>query len=878
MKQIYAELVLWLQKRSIWENEAFRRLKDVAKLGDGDLGEICKVACAELAVGEYLPAMPKKVTLEDFPVAAEGQPKTGRLKALHSCKQVNMLVPDGRIEFGPQLTLIYGDNAVGKSGYARVMKHACRCHTKAVEHILGNVYAAPTPGPAEAIFELHLDGADHVIAWQMGAAPHPSLHQFAVFDSKAARSYLAERNDLPIVPRALLKLEALGEAVNAIKAKLGTAAAARKPDPQALAGFTDASAFGQYIAGISAQTPATELQTRIAWSEELGLLLTDIDRQAATLRATGPVALRAQLVQRRIRLQGLRQALQTAEARVGTEPVAAVAASAAACATLRQQKAVAAQLAEGESHLKGVGSEAWEGLLQAAVGFYAAQGQEGPFPGAVGGRCVLCQQELGKEAQHRLATFWSFLQSDAAQKLATEEAKLKKLAGEIDKAAGAVPPEVAVNAGAFQEEEPDLWSKVAPQFAAIGNVRSAVSAALANGEWTDVKALGQSLLIECDVRIAALADRERALGDAAQAAAELTRLEAQLADLRCRKKAFGARDVILGVARRLREAAALQAAADSISTLQISNKSKELQETYVTKAFAARVAKEVKDFGLRRVNPAIESAVKAGKTTQKVGIAGAKVTAATEAVFSEGERTALALAYFLAELGEVTDTFGAILDDPVTSMDHRIRSKVVDRIVALAKERQVIVLTHDLPFFCELREAAIHDGQAPTFCAIEAQGPKVGLIHAGLPLAATDVSGRVALLQGLFKKAKTADGAGDPVGYQNAVLGFYDLLRATWERCVEELLFNKTVQRFDKRVKTQNLTGVVVDGHAIQTVFAGMTKSSGIINAHDHAEAAGSELPGLDEMRQDLDGLETFRKTQKDRIKEQDKKLAHLKA
>ena len=71
--------------------------------------------------------------------------------------------------------------------------------------------------------------------------------------------------------------------------------------------------------------------------------------------------------------------------------------------------------------------------------------------------------------------------------------------------------------------------------------------------------------------------------------------------------------------------------------------------------------------------------------------------------------TALALAYFLAELGSAADVPGVIFDDPVTSLDHRIRSKVIAKIVGLAKERQVVVLTHDLPFYCELKEAATQE-------------------------------------------------------------------------------------------------------------------------------------------------------------------------
>lgn len=45
------------------------------------------------------------------------------LGALHGLSNVNALAPGERLTFGKTgLTVIYGDNGAGKSGYARVLK------------------------------------------------------------------------------------------------------------------------------------------------------------------------------------------------------------------------------------------------------------------------------------------------------------------------------------------------------------------------------------------------------------------------------------------------------------------------------------------------------------------------------------------------------------------------------------------------------------------------------------------------------------------------------------------------------------------------------------------------------------------------------------
>jgi len=86
------------------------------------------------------------------------------------------------------------------------------------------------------------------------------------------------------------------------------------------------------------------------------------------------------------------------------------------------------------------------------------------------------------------------------------------------------------------------------------------------------------------------------------------------------------------------------------------------------------------------------------------------------------------------------------------------------------------------------------------------------------------------------------------------------------------------VMRFDETVKTQSLTGSVVDAGAIATVFGAMTKCSSRIDGHDHAAGVNSPQPDVTDMKADLEALRTFRGEQKKKIKLQEEALKHLKA
>jgi energy-coupling factor transporter ATP-binding protein EcfA2 len=75
-------------------------------------------------------------------------------------------------------------------------------------------------------------------------------------------------------------------------------------------------------------------------------------------------------------------------------------------------------------------------------------------------------------------------------------------------------------------------------------------------------------------------------------------------------------------------------------------------------------------------------------------------------IISEGEFNAVAIAAFLAEISLSPTKSGVVFDDPVSSLDHLIREKIAEQLVEIAKDRQVIVFTHDLFFLVTLIEIA----------------------------------------------------------------------------------------------------------------------------------------------------------------------------
>jgi energy-coupling factor transporter ATP-binding protein EcfA2 len=119
----------------------------------------------------------------------------------------------------------------------------------------------------------------------------------------------------------------------------------------------------------------------------------------------------------------------------------------------------------------------------------------------------------------------------------------------------------------------------------------------------------------------------------------------------------------------------------------------------------------------------------------------AKPDARVAEVLSEGEQTCVAIAAFLAELATAPHTSALVFDDPITSLDHKWRHKVAERLVTEAAVRQVIVFTHDLIFLNDIEDAARH-----TVCEtrhIRRSATTVGMVNADLPWDGMKIAERV---------------------------------------------------------------------------------------------------------------------------------------
>lgn len=116
-----ADILKWSADLPAWQRDALRRLCIQPKLESADITTLVGI-CKATEQGTPLDASHVR-----DPAASHAAVS---LHALHGLSHVNALAPGERLSFGKTgLTVIYGDNGAGKSGYARVLKQLCRARS-----------------------------------------------------------------------------------------------------------------------------------------------------------------------------------------------------------------------------------------------------------------------------------------------------------------------------------------------------------------------------------------------------------------------------------------------------------------------------------------------------------------------------------------------------------------------------------------------------------------------------------------------------------------------------------------------------------------------------------------------------------------------------
>ena len=219
---ILQEILNWSQGLQEWQSDAVSRLLAKQALSPEDYDDLYALLKLAHGIPDPKNRQPKPLTAEQIPVRIEANTHI-QLQAIKNLLNVNAIAENQQLAVSTAgMTVIYGDNGSGKSGYSRVLKRACRARDQS-EPIYPNANLPKVQtGNAQASFDIVVDGNVKEVTWYQGKEAPPELSSFAIFDTRCARAYLESEDDFSYIPYGLEVFEALAKVFQQLKTTIET--------------------------------------------------------------------------------------------------------------------------------------------------------------------------------------------------------------------------------------------------------------------------------------------------------------------------------------------------------------------------------------------------------------------------------------------------------------------------------------------------------------------------------------------------------------------------------------------------------------------------------------------------------------------------------
>ena len=846
MPSVEEELASWLNGRPQWVKTLAATL-----IASGTIDDAAVDALATQLVTKKPLSSTKNFVAADFPSTVSTGSRV-ELVGINDLENVNALEKGSSLSFGATgLTVIYGDNGSGKSGFARLVKEVvgARHH----QSILPNAFDPAAAKNQSATIAYQVDGV---------AAQDADLTQVHFFDEACGDHYLVNDTELSYRPSALGFLDELIEATDRLRAAVDTELAKYTGPGYRVPGLNSGTASSDFIESFSADTTDVQIDAAAALPADAESLLATAIQEEGRLQTTSPLKEAGRLKAVASALDAVAEHLDSIGPVLGPDAAVAIQSQVETARSLRAAADLASRENFTDEPLDGVGSATWRALWDAAEAYSvgdAYHDHDFPFvePGA---KCPLCQQTLEPDASQRLTRFKAFVHDETTTRARAAEKAAERSITVLENFEVVTVP-ISTSLVSIEAENPDLAMVLRSALEGAGNAKTRMGERLRNESAEPPVSL--DLPATDQLRASAEGFRQKALAiDPTQFAEQLKAATARKQGLADRIELAKHSTALKAEGARLRSVRDITALRAGITTQPITKQSTALTRTHVNDRVNDRFARETDRLGLEHVKLDDKGGGK-GKLRHKPALLGASLsTKSVRDVLSEGEQTALGLAGLLTEVNFDASGSALVLDDPITSLDHGRREKVAKRIAVLAGERQVIVFTHDLTFLGDLIRAADEEGVALQERSIVKDGKGVpGHVLDTHPWKAKDAKKRLGDLREALAKLKKEQSDLAPDEHGRRVQLWAGMLSETWERVVRNDIVGKVVERGTTEVRPKMIKLLARITEDDNTDFqSGYSQVSKWAPRHDKSEEVNFVVPSADELEAELKRLEDWHK------------------
>ena len=407
MADLSKELKQWFKERPVWLQDATRRLLEKGVLEDADYNELLKI-CGNEAGIKFDEDIPKAIGIPAGAFAQEEHAHKVEISSISNIVGINALNPRNPLIVQDGLSVIYGQNGAGKSGYTRLLKQICgaknpgQLHPDAFKDL---------PASQSCAIKYRCDGDDRELNWNINKGINEELSAVELYNSACGSVYVIDENQLAYEPALLRLFSQLTKASDYLSDQLVLLSRALFSAKPLIPNEYATTKSALWYRSITAYTKEDAINKQCTWLEEDKKSL---DALNVRLKAPDPKTKATAIRKSKVQLDKLIAVFRNWESKLNTESCDSYLATKKDCSVKQLAASEYAKNIFENSPLTGIGEEAWNLLWEQARAYSeAAAYSDHAFPHVEDGAvCVLCQQPLDGSAKKRLSDFEGFVKGE----------------------------------------------------------------------------------------------------------------------------------------------------------------------------------------------------------------------------------------------------------------------------------------------------------------------------------------------------------------------------------------------------------------------------------------------------------------------------------
>lgn len=650
---------------------------------------------AELRINEIfdnlLNGTPLQVQTHNLSSAQQSSQKL-LFESLTHISGVNALSENQTIKFSPDVTVLYGLNGSGKSGYFRILNEVCGGNQK--KEILCNIYALEADRKAISVKINYLQGGNRkVLNWDNSSRAFLDFNGVKVFDSSYLNGLLVSRtpDEAIVYPLGLHLFSYIAQIMDSFSEKLNQLATKERGN---LPVINTENLSNDFKISFSQKqdidiAKRNEIKGKYSFSEADDKSLLEKQSSLTNLQQTNYEDKINLLTQNNKTYSDFTEKISNTVKNLGSYSQNLKSAFYAfKSAKERNEKALLqSQILKS---LPQSNTEEWKNFIKAGKE-YSSKLNENEIK-----KCPYCHQDIvSEDAVKIIQAYATFLNDTSAGELDAATENLKKIRNTIN--GYDVSIQLTDDIKSIVSDSETLETKLTALNDYKQSLLSAKSA-------DDIKIFNTDFSVEAKAIQDTIGKNIEELNslNASKVKKEETiaTLQTEIVALKGKEsisKQKAAIDNYFNIQDKIK---AIENKRNSLNTKGITNKSNQAQNELLTSALERRLKDELEKLGRKdlKVQLKVSNGSK-GKCSTELVLTGNN---SIKNVLSEGEQKAVGLAVFFAEIQN--ENYPIILDDPTTSLDHRIVAKLANRLLSF--NNQIIVFTHYQLFMNSLRSTS----------------------------------------------------------------------------------------------------------------------------------------------------------------------------